>query len=154
MLFDDIGIDLKKAMKDRDLFKTTLLRSILAVFKNEAIDKHKVDSGLAEDEMLTILKREVKKRKDSVLQYEKGARADLAQKEKDEIILIQKYLPAEIDAVQLKKIVLEVITEMGAVIPSQFGIVMKNVMAKTGGGVDGALVSKLVKEALLQQVTD
>ncbi|HOY55988.1 MAG TPA: GatB/YqeY domain-containing protein [bacterium] len=148
MLFDNINADLKEAMKDRNLFKTTLLRSILAVFKNEAIDKHKVDSGLAEDEILAALKREVKKRKDSVLQYEKGARADLAQKEKDEIVLIQKYLPTEMDEVELKKIVLEVIAEMGEIIPSHFGKVIKNVMAKTNGQANGAMISKLVKEAL------
>lgn len=148
MLSSDIDIDLKEGMKNRDLFKTTLLRSILAVFKNEAIDKHKVESGLTDDEMLAVLRREVKKRKDSVLQYEKGARADLAQKEKDEIILIQKYLPTEMDEVELKKIVIGTIAEMGELTPSQFGTVIKNVMLKTNGQADGAVISKLVKEAL------
>ena len=125
---------------------TDLLRLLKAAFKNEMINLKKQD--LTDDEALKILKREAKKREDSIDLYTKGNRPDLADKEKVELVMIRKYLPAELSEDQVREIVASVIAELGATAPSQFGLVMKAAMAKAGGTADGAVVSKIVKEML------
>jgi len=148
MLTTQISSDLKDAMKNKDALKVSVLRMMISAFNNEAINLMKKDQGLSDDEAIKVLKREVKKRKDSIEQYNIGGRRELADKEKSEIDIIQKYLPKELSEEELKKIVAEVIAEMGEVTPGQFGIVMKAVMAKTAGAADGAVVSRIVKENL------
>ena len=103
---------------------------------------------LTDEEVLKVLKREAKKREDSIAIFTTGNRADLAAKEQAELVLIKKYLPAEMSADELRPIVASVIAETGASAPSQFGLVMKAVMTKAGGTADGAVVSKIVKEML------
>ena len=137
---------MKDFLKNKDTEKVTLLRMLLSAFQNEAIAKKKQEEGLNEDEELQILKREVKKRKDSIKQYTSGGREDLAEKEKQELEFIQKYLPEEMNEEEVKKIVKEVITSIGEVAPSQFGQIMNQVMAKTKGQADGNVVSKIVRE--------
>lgn len=137
---------MKDFLKNKDTEKVTLLRMLLSAFQNEAIAKRKQEEGLNEDEELQILKREVKKRKDSIEQYTSGGREDLAEKEKQELEFIQKYLPEEMNEEEVKKIVKEVITSIGEVAPSQFGQIMNQVMAKTKGQADGNVVSKIVRE--------
>ena len=137
---------MKDFLKNKDTEKVTLLRMLLSAFQNEAIAKRKQEEGLNEDEELQILKREVKKRKDSIEQYTSGGREDLAEKEKQELEFIQKYLPEEMSEEEVKKIVKEVITSIGEVAPSQFGQIMNQVMAKTKGQADGNVVSKIVRE--------
>jgi uncharacterized protein YqeY len=119
-----------------------------AALQNETIALGKKDAGLNDDEAIKVIKKEVKKRKDSVDQFMAGGRTELAEKEKREMEILAAYLPAEMSEEELKKIVAEVLAEMGEVAPSQFGVVMKAVMAKAGGQADGAVISKLVKEGL------
>ncbi|MFH1610447.1 MAG: GatB/YqeY domain-containing protein [Patescibacteria group bacterium] len=146
MFKEKLNVELKEFLKNKDTEKVTLLRMILSAFQNEAIAKKKQEEGLNEEEEIQILKREVKKRKDSIEQYTSGGRQDLADKEKQELDFIQKYLPEEMSEEEIKKIVEEVITSMGEVAPSQFGQIMSQVMAKTKGQADGNLVSKIVRE--------
>jgi len=146
MFKEKLTEEMKDFLKNKDTEKVTLLRMILSAFQNESIAKKKQDEGLNEEEELQILKREVKKRKDSIEQYINGGRQDLADKEKEELEFIQKYLPEEMGEEEVKKIVAEVIASMGEVAPSQFGQIMGQVMAKTKGQADGNLVSKIVRE--------
>ena len=146
MFKEKLTEEMKDFLKNKDTEKVTLLRMLLSAFQNEAIAKKKQEEGLNEDEELQILKREVKKRKDSIKQYTSGGREDLAEKEKQELEFIQKYLPEEMSEEEVKKIVKEVITSIGEVAPSQFGQIMNQVMAKTKGQADGGLVSKIVRE--------
>ncbi len=148
MLKEKITSDLKEAMKAGETEKVSALRMLLAALHNEAIALIKKEAGLSEEEEIKVIKREVKKRKDSIEQYTAGNRPELAEAEQKEVVILSAYLPAEMSEEELKKIVGEVVAEMGEVAPSQFGLVMKNVMAKTGGQVDGGMVSKLVKEML------
>lgn len=148
MLQEKLNSDLKEAMKNKDSAKVSVLRMLLAAIHNETIALLKKDSGLTDEEIIKVIKREVKKRKDSVEQYTAGNRPELAAAEQKEIEILNIYLPAEMSEEEVKKIVAEVIAEMGEVVPSQFGLVMKNVMAKTAGQADGGMVSKVVKEAL------
>ncbi|HPA25606.1 MAG TPA: GatB/YqeY domain-containing protein [bacterium] len=150
MLTTQITNDVKEAMKAKDAQTVSVLRMVLSAFNNEAINLMKKDEGLNDEEALKVLKKEVKKRKDSIEQYKAGNREDLAEAEVKELIVLEKYLPAEMGESEIKQIVEEVIGEMGgSVAPSQFGAVMKAVMAKTAGSADGALVTKLVKETLV-----
>ncbi|NMB48697.1 GatB/YqeY domain-containing protein [Candidatus Kuenenbacteria bacterium] len=144
-LLTTIDADLKSAMLAHQQELVDLLRLLKAALKNEMISLLKQD--LTDEEVLKVLRREAKKREDSIAIFTTGNRSDLAQKEQKELILIQKYLPAALDEESVRKIITVVIAEMGSS-PSQFGLVMKAVMAKTGGAADGALVSRLVKEML------
>jgi hypothetical protein len=147
-IIEQINNNIKDAMKNKEVQKLSVLRMLNASFKNEAIALGKKDEGLSDEEAIKVIKKEVKKRKDSVEQYTAGNRPELADKEKKEAEILSAYLPEEMSEEELKKIVVEVISEMGEVAPSQFGLVMKNVMTKTGGQADGGMVSKVVKESL------
>lgn len=146
MILKTIDTDLKEALKKREGAVISTLRMIIAALHNEAIALKKKDSGLNDQEEIAVLKREVKKRRDSVAAYEQGGRPELAQKEKEEIAIIEKYLPPSLSDEEIKKIVDEVIAEMGEVNASQFGTIMKKVMEKLAGQADGAKISQLVKE--------
>ncbi|MFH1457124.1 MAG: GatB/YqeY domain-containing protein [Patescibacteria group bacterium] len=143
-----INLDIKQAMKNKEADKLSVLRMLMSALNNEAIAKKKKEEGLSEDEELQVLKREVKKRKDSVEQYENGGRSELAEKEKQELEIIQAYLPEEMSEEEVKKIIEEVVSGIGEVAPSQFGQIMSQAMAKVKGKADGNLVSKIVKELI------
>ena len=151
MLIETINNDLKDALKNRDMQALSVLRMIVSALNNEAIALKKKGQGLSQEEEIRVLKREVRKRKDSIEQYKKGGRGELAEKEEKELEILQKYLPEEMSQEENKKIVEGVISEMGEVLPSQFGKVMGQVMAKVKGKADGAVVSKVVKEVLNKQ---
>jgi uncharacterized protein YqeY len=148
MLLEQIKKDLKSAMIAKESGIVSVLRMLTSAFQNEAIALGKKDEGLNEEEIIKVLKREVKKRKDSISQFESADRADLADAEKEELTILEKYLPEEMSEEEIKKIISEVLAELGEVLPSQFGQIMGTVMSKTGGNADGTVVSKLVKEAL------
>ncbi|MBU4360464.1 GatB/YqeY domain-containing protein [Patescibacteria group bacterium] len=148
MLLEKINQELKQAMKDKDTQKLSVLRMLVSAFNNEAISLKKKDKGLNAEEELKILKKEVKKHKDSIQQYEAGNRPELAEQEKQELEILQKYLPEEMNENEIRKIIQEVISEIGEVAPSQFGQIMGQVMAKIKGQADGNVVSKVVKEEI------
>lgn len=145
-LAERLNNDLKQALLDRHKDAVDLLRLIKAALQNEAISLKSKE--LKDDQVIKVLKREAKKRQDSITQFTQGNRPDLADKEKHELELIKPYLPEEMSSGKVKEIVAQVIQEMGEVSPSQFGAVMGAVMQRTQGQADGALVSRTVKEAL------
>ncbi|MDD5290199.1 MAG: GatB/YqeY domain-containing protein [Patescibacteria group bacterium] len=145
---EQINNNLKEAMKNKEADKLSVLRMLNAALQNETIALGKKGTGLSDDDAIKVIKKEVKKRKDSIEQFTAGGRPELAAAEQKEAEILSVYLPAEMGEEELKKIVAEVIAEMGEVAPSQFGLVMKNVMAKTGGKADGGMVSKAVKEVM------
>ncbi len=148
LLLDKINQDLKQAMKEKDARALSVLRMLISALNNEAIALKKKEEGLSEEEINRVLKREAKKRKDSIQQFIAGGRAELAEQEKEELKILNKYLPEEMSEGDIKKAVEEVISEMGEVSPSQFGQVMGKVMAKIKSQADGSMVSKVVKEML------
>ena len=148
MIDKKIEADLKEALKNKDNQRLSVLRMMAAALHNEAINLKKKDQGLNDQEQLAVLKREVKKRKDSVSAYQAGGRGELAQKEQAEINIIEQYLPASLSETEIRKIVEDVIATMGEVNESQFGLVMKNVMTKLAGQADGSVVSQAVKDVL------
>ena len=136
-------------MKARDGVRLTTLRGVLASFTNEAVAKgKKPQDKLTDDEAIAVLRRLVKQRKDSIEQFEKGGRSDLAENEKAELQVLEQFLPAQMSEDKIREIVLKKKEEMSIVDKSKMGIFMGAVMKETAGQADGSLVKKIVEEVL------
>ena len=141
-----INSDYIQAMKEKNTAKSSTLSFLRAQLKNVMIDQRVKE--LADADVVTVIKKQIKQRQDSIEQFEKGGRVDLAQKEKDEMAVLKGYLPEELAESQVRQFVLEAIKESNAQGIKDMGAVMKIVMAKVAGRADGKLLSNLVKEAL------
>ncbi len=137
--------DLIKALKEKNTDRLGTLRLIKNALKNEAKVKRE---ELTNDEVIKILKKEAKKRKEASLAYEQGNRLELKNKEDLELNIILEYLPEELSDQELSKMIDEVLSKHDQVSRQDFGTIMKEVMAITNGQVDGSRVSGLVKEKL------
>jgi uncharacterized protein YqeY len=145
-LHDRLTEDLKVAMKARDQLRMDVIRMIKAAVLNKEVELKK---DLDDAEMSRIMTTMIKQRKESVEQYEKGQRAELADKERQEISIIETYLPKALSAAELAEAVDAVIRETGATSAKDMGAVMKGVMARLAGQpVDGKQVSDLVRSRL------
>lgn len=145
-LKDTIITDLTAAMKSKDVVRLSTLRLVKANLMNRQIEK---GSELTNDEIIKALQSLVKQRRDSIEQYEKAGRAELAAKEAAEIAYIEIYLPQAASAEEIEAAVASAIAETGATSIKDMGSVMKAAMAKLGGkSVDGKLVSEAVRAKL------
>lgn len=141
--------DLKQAQLLRDEIKVSTLRLLLSEIKNSEIAKgHPPAGGLSDEDIIAVLQKEIKKRKEAVLAFRSGGREDQAQKEEAELKILTEYLPAQMEVEELTKIVDESINEVGASSLQDMGKVMGLVMSKVSGRADGSIVSSLVKERL------
>ncbi len=146
-LKDQIKKEMTDAFKAGDSLTKSTLSMLLASIQNKEIEKGK-DTELSNDDIIAIIGTEVKKRKDAAQQYEDGGRPELAQKEKDEVSILEKYLPEQMSEEEVTTVVSKVIEEMGAEGMSQMGQVMNGVMKELKGKADGSLVNRIVKEKL------
>jgi hypothetical protein len=145
-LHDRLTEDLKLAMKARDQLRMDVIRMIKAAVMNRAIE---IKKDLDDDEMSRIMTTMIKQRRESVEQFEKGNRAELAAKERKEITILQSYLPQALSPEQLTIVVDAVIQETGARSLKEMGAVMKAVMLRVAGQpVDGKQISDLVRTKL------
>ena len=144
-MFEKITKDLTETMKAKDTFRTSVLRMLKSALKNEEINKK---SPLTDDEVLAIIKKQVKTRKDSMNEYASYNRMDLADSLQKEIDILNEYLPEELSDEELEKIVKETITKVKAESIKQMGMVIKTISSEYGARCDMAKVSKLVKERL------
>jgi len=144
-LKDKIRSDLKASMKNQDKISLGVLRMLQSDIKNKEIELIK---EIGDEEIVKIIKSSVKKRKDSIDIYRKGKREDLAKQEEGELIVLERYIPKEMDESLIKEIVLNVISKTGLNKPSDFGNLMKEVMKETKGNADGKTVSSIVREAI------
>ncbi|MDQ3088437.1 MAG: GatB/YqeY domain-containing protein [Acidobacteriota bacterium] len=145
-LKDKIISDLTAAMKAKDANRTSVLRMVKANLMNRQIEK---GTDLTDEEVTKALQTLVKQRRDSVQQYEKAGRSELAEKEKTEITVIKDYLPNAATKEEIEKAVDEAITETGASSMKEMGAVMKATQAKLAGKTaDGKMVSETVKTKL------
>lgn len=145
MLQEKIAADLKEAMKARDEARTSILRMVAAALKNKRIDLMK---DLTDDDALKVVQTLVKQYKDSLGDFERGGRADLLEKTKSEIAILEVYLPTGPSEAEVRKAVEAKIAELGAKGPQDFGKVMGAAMKILGSGASGDVVSKVVKELL------
>jgi len=145
---EQIQKDMTAAMKARDERRLSTLRMVRAALKNREIDKR---AALDDREAMQVLGTLIKQRKDSVEQFSKGGRQDLADKEAAEITVIEAYLPKAVGEEEILATVRATLAEMGSPTMKDMGAVMKNVMAKfaaSGARVDGKAVSEAVKREL------
>ncbi len=147
--YEEIKSDLKVAMKSGETQKRDTLRSIDSMIKNEEISQGKREEGLSDDEVIKIVKRAIKQRKDSSTQFKSGGREDLAEKEDAEIVFIEKYLPEQMGDDDIKAIVKRVVEKTGATEKSDMGKIMGMAMCEIGDKADGSIVRKAVEEFLL-----
>ena len=145
-LEDKFNQDYIEAMKARDSFRTSVLSFLRAKIKDVKVDK-RVEKVTDED-VIAVIKKQVKQRQDSISQFTSGGRPDLAEKEEKELVLLKSYLPAEMSADQLGAIVDDIIKANGATSIKDMGRVMKDVVTKVAGKADNQAVSALVKERL------
>lgn len=144
---DQLTEDMKQAMKDREAGKLRLsvIRMVRANIKNVEINEKK---ELNDDEVLAILLKEVKMRQDSLVEFEKAERSELAEQAKAEIEILKKYLPEPLSDEELRVMVAEAISGTGAEGPKAIGKVMPAVMAKAKGRADGKRINQMVRELL------
>ena len=145
-LKEQIEKDFVGARKEKNEAVVSALGMLRAAILNAEIAGGRKE--FADEDVQKVIVSEVKKHKDSIADYEKGGRADLVSKEKAEMEILVKYLPAELPEDELKKIVEEKIKELGSSGPGDFGKVMGAVMKAAGGRAGGDAVSKMVKELL------
>ncbi len=145
-LKQQIQQDMISSMKAKDETKVSALRMLkAAILKFETSGERK---EATDDDVLVIIGKEVKQRKDAVEGFKAGNRPEMAAKEEAEIVVLQAYLPAQMSEEELKKIIAEVIQQMGATSKADMGKVMGALMPKVKGKADGALVNKLVGSML------
>tara|TARA_B100000965_G_scaffold120336_1_gene99305 strand:+ start:518 stop:970 length:453 start_codon:yes stop_codon:yes gene_type:complete len=135
----------KNSMRDRNKEKTSTLRMAISEIKKEEIDKR---IELSDEEIIKILQRMIKQRKESISQFEQAGREELADKENSEILILQDFLPEQMSEEEIKVYVDEAIIESGASTQQDMGKVMGSLKSKLKGNVDMGIVSKLVKESL------
>ena len=147
-LEERIDSDLKEAMRARDAPKLSVLRMLKSALKYSAIEKAGADGKLDDTEATQVIRKQVKQRQDSIESFEKGGRAELAEKEKTELAILGAYLPQAMAPEELTKIVRETIAEVGATSKAQMGAVMKALQAKVAGRADGKTLSQEVQRQL------
>ncbi len=147
MLQVKIDDDLKEAMKSKDDFTLSVLRMLKAAMLNAAIEKKRKVLE-TDEETAEVIKREVKKLRDSLEDFKKGGRDDLVQKTEKEIDVLEKYLPEQLSEEKIREIVKKVVDELQPSGPSDFGKVMGAAMKEANGQADGNVVKKMVEELL------
>jgi len=137
--------DMKEAMKAKDKVRLSTIRMINSLIKNAEIEKR---GELTDDEIIQLLMKYAKQRKEAIEMYEKGGRQDLVEKEKAELAVVESYLPKQMSEEEIRELVKEAIEATGASSPKDIGKVMQHVMPKVKGRADGSVVNKIVREML------
>ncbi|MFB5762725.1 GatB/YqeY domain-containing protein [Paenibacillus medicaginis] len=144
-LSERLNEDMKQAMKSKDKFKLSTIRMVRSTIKNLEIE---LKRDLDDNELLDILSREIKQRKDALQEFEKAGRDELAESNKAEIELLSQYLPVQLTEEEIKVIVQQTIQETGASSKADMGKVMAALMPKVKGRADGKLVNQAVQQFL------
>ena len=147
-LKEQIQNDMKAALLSGSRFEGDTLRNLKAAILNEEVASGKRDEGLSDGEIEQIIVREVKKRRESITLYEQNGRGELADGEKKELEILEKYLPQQLSEDEIRTLVNEAIATVGADGPQMMGQVIGAVKAKAGTAADGALVAQIAKEQL------
>ena len=149
-LHQRVDADLKEAMRAKDATKLGVLRMLKSALKYAAIAKSDAEAELSDAEAVQVIRKQAKQRQDSIESFEKGGRAELAEKEKEELAILNTYLPQGMSPDELTKVVRETIAELGATSKAQMGAVMKALQAKVAGRADGKTLSSEVARQLNQ----
>lgn len=144
---DQLSADVKAAMIAKDSLKLGALRMLQAAIKNREIDMR--PNPITPDEVLAVIKKLVKQRKESIEQFQAAGRQDLVDQESAELKVLEVYLPAQMGREQIEALVVEVIAALGAKTVKDMGPVMKEVIARSGGAADNKIVSEIIKAKLV-----
>jgi len=149
-ILDRLNEDLKEAMRNKDKVRLRTLRSLRSALKNKEIDQREegVETVLSEQDQLSVLRKQVNQRKDSIEQYEDAGRDDLVQKEEEELEVLEEYMPAQMDDDELRSHLEGIIEDVGAESMADMGPVMGRAMDDLRGRVDGSRVQQMVRELL------
>ncbi|MBR6073224.1 MAG: GatB/YqeY domain-containing protein [Bacilli bacterium] len=147
-MYDQIRKDLTEAMKSGDKFKLGVIRMLKAALMNEEVKLHGNGNGLTDDEVIAVVKREVKTRNTSIEEYTNLNKMEVVDELKKEIEVLSVYLPPEMSDEELEKIVSEIIDEVHPESIKDMGRIMKEITAKYGSAIDMSKASKIVKEKL------
>ena len=147
-LQDRVDADLKEAMRAKEATKLGVLRMLKSALKYAAIAKSGAEAELNDAEGAQVIRKQVKQRQDSIESFQKAGRVELVEKEKKELAILNGYLPQQMSADEISKVVRETITEAGATSRAQMGAVMKALQAKVAGRVDGKALSAEVQKQL------
>jgi uncharacterized protein YqeY len=147
-LLERVDADLKEAMRAKDSLRLGVLRMLKSALKYGAIEKVGAEGDLSDADAVQVIRKQVKQRQDSIESFEKGGRPELAEKEKAELTILNSYLPQQMSAEELAKLVRETIAEVGATSKAQMGTVMKALQAKVAGRADGRALSQEVSRQL------
>jgi uncharacterized protein YqeY len=145
-LSDQVRADLTESMKARSVERTSVLRMLQSSIKNEQIE---VKHDLSDEETMVVIRKAVKQRQDSIEQYTKGNRPDLAAKEQSELDILKTYLPPELSDEELETGVREIVAATGAQSKKDMGKVMKEATAKFKGRADGKKIQEIVSKLLV-----
>ena len=143
-----IDSDLKEAMRARDTTKLGVLRMLKSALKYAAIAKSGTEAELSDAEAAQVVRKQVRQRQDSIESFEKGERTELASKEKEELSVLNAYLPQSMTGDESARVVHETIAEVGATSKAQMGAVIKALQAKMAGRADGKTLSAEVQKQL------
>lgn len=145
MIVDTLPEQIKEALKKGDTIRVSTLRLLSNALHNEKIAKQK---ELSEEEEISMVRREIKKREEATLAYERGARPEASEKERREAEVLKEFLPAQISESELNELVNQVIEETGASGPQDFGKAIGAVMAKVAGRADGKTLAEAIRRRL------
>lgn len=149
MIVDRLSDDLKAAMRSKDQVRVRTIRSIRAALTEKEIERRTGGKGeVSEEDALSVLQKQAKQRRDSIEQFEAAGREDLAAREREELAVIDEYLPKQMSDDELRAILHEVITATGAASPRDIGKVMGAAIERTRGLADGKRVNELARELL------
>ncbi|OGZ18247.1 MAG: hypothetical protein A2V72_00980 [Candidatus Nealsonbacteria bacterium RBG_13_37_56] len=159
MLKETVKSDLNKSIKESNEIMRSTLRMVLAAVSNKEKEKRykekaEAEVQLTEEEMIEVISSEAKKRKEAIREYEKGGRQDLAEKEKAELKILEKYLPEQLSEKAIRKLVQQAVEKTEASEMKDMGKVMAELMPQVKGKADGNVVSQIVKELLSPKEQD
>lgn len=149
MLKEQLSTDLKEAMRGREEVRLRTIRSLRAALMEREIELRQGGKAeLTEDQEIEVVQKQAKQRRDSIVQYAKADRADLKQKEEEELSIIEEYLPKQLEDDEIRAVLREIIEETGAESPGDIGKVMGAAMNRVRGRADGRRVQQLASELL------
>ena len=148
-LLEKIKSDLTAAQKERDELLVSTLRYFLSAVKDREIELRPQGREIDDVEVVSLIEKQIKQRKESIAEFEKAQRQDLVEKETKEMGILSAYMPAQMSEEEVQKLVDEAVSQSGATTQSDMGKVMALLMPQTKGKADGAMVSRMVKEKLV-----
>ena len=146
-LYEEINEHLKEALKSKKTDALNALRGLKAVIKNKEVELRR---KLEDNEIIQLIAKQIKQRKDSIAQFQRGNRPDLVEKEEKELKVLEQFMPPPLSEKELDIILQEIITETEAIGPQDMGKVMKIAMSRLSGRAEGKIISQKVRQFLIQ----